>query len=211
LDIVTAEVAYVVRYRAGRAAWLRDLLYAVAGQVQPVAANILVDGDDVAGQDEAKEVVQRMGELVEAGIVGGSSLMEALASVRAPYCSVMEDVDIPYPRQAAVLSAALRAHPAAGGARGLGYLVRGQIRDGVYVAMDKQRWDISRSDGTLVLGAFMFRTEVLHEAARSGSLESPGDTWEAVLGRLASAPAVATVDARVAERRVPSAKEAIGT
>ncbi len=206
---MTAEVAYVVRYRAGRAAWLRDLLYAVAGQVQPVVANILVEGDAVAGQDEAKEVVQRMGELVEAGIVEGSSLREALASVRTPYCSVMEDVDIPYPRQAAVLSAALRGHPAAGGARGLGYMVRGQVRDGVYVAMEKQHWDISRSDGTLALGAFMFRTEVLCEAARSGSLESHADTWEAVLGRFASAPGVATVDARVAERRLPPEKEAV--
>lgn len=197
---MTAEVAYLVRYRAGHAAWLRDLLYAAAAQVQPVAARILVEGDAVAGETEAEQVVQRLGELVEAEIVGDSSLGEALGSVRAPVCSVMAEVDLPYPRQAAMLSAALRAQPAAGGVRGLGYLVRGELRDGVYIAMEKQRWDGPGSDGTPVLGALMFRTEVLREAERSWSL---GDGWEAMLTRLASAPEVARVDARVAERRLP--------
>jgi hypothetical protein len=204
METVMPEVAYLVRYRAGHPAWLRDLLYAVAAQVQPVDASILVEGDAIPGQAEVEEMVQRMGDLVEARIAGDQNPAEALASIRAPYCSVLCEVDIPYPRQAAVLSAALRGEPAAGGVRGTGYLVQGQVRNGAYVALEKSRWVGPRSEGTLVLGALMFRIETLREAAWSGS---PGDGWENVLRGLASTPGFAILADRVAERRLPPGEQ----
>ena len=200
-------VTFLIHSQAGRSSLLRDVLYAVVGQVHPevTALVMMSDGD---GNHASLDLVSRMDGLggVQVRALTGPGEMAAafnagLVMVETEYCAFLGDLDLVYPRHAALLTGCLERAPGAHAAQGAAYASRGHLAPDGFITHRKQRQPIVAAASVAAPAAFLLRTAKLQGAGTAFDTANGVDCRPALLERLAARAKVAVVDQPVAEVR----------
>jgi hypothetical protein len=203
-------VTFLIHSQAGRSSLLRDVLYAVVGQVHPevTALVMMSDGD---GNHASLDLVSRMDGLggVQVRALTGPGEMAAafnagLVMVETEYCAFLGDLDLVYPRHAALLAGCLERAPGAHAARGVAYAAAGRLAPDGFITHRKQRLPIATAaevPSPVASAAFLLRTAELRRAGTAFDTATGVDCRLALLGRVVANRRVSVVEQPVAEVR----------
>lgn len=188
-----SAITVVISSAPGREAYIIDLLYAVAAQVEvdALALVVLENGDETeaAALSALLEPVRPLVEVTLLKLAADSAqgpwpaFNHGLRHVTTPFCAFLEDTDVPYPRFGGVLTRLLQEDEKASMAYGNGYAAWGRLAGGSYITETKKRWLAPAPDRAqlacevlIPLGAAAFRTSALIDT---------GAEFEEPAGRLA--------------------------
>lgn len=203
-------VTYLVHARQPRLNLLRDVLYAIVGQLYPgVVGLVLVgDGDDNPAFFDLVSRMDGVGGVVVRPLPGPPDMAAAfhagLQAVETEYCAFLDDLDLVYPRHAALLAGCIEGAPTAQGARGAVYAARGFLTPDGFMTDCKHRQPVTAAalvPTAMAPASFLLRSAELKRAGMVFDPVAGGDCRSALLAALPARLTVALVDQPVAEVR----------